>query len=69
MWKAEEGYDKPPSNKQSREQLPMLQQDPLQMDLELDTAIIEVTPDTPLLKVGLRVWRASFFEVWLHTLL
>jgi len=53
MWKAEEGYDKPPSNKQSREQLPMLQQDPLQMELELDTAIIEVTPDTPLLKASL----------------
>ena len=51
VWKAEEGDLDSPRLQSQRHTLPALQQDPLQLQLKMDTFVIEVTPDAPLVEV------------------
>lgn len=56
MWKAEEGDLNSPRLQSQRASLPQLQKDPLQLQLDMDTLIVEVGANTPLLEV--RPWAA-----------
>lgn len=51
VWKAEEGDLDSPKLQKQRAQLPQLQKDPLQLQLNMDALIVEVKADTPLLEV------------------
>jgi hypothetical protein len=52
VWKAEEGDLDSPKLQKQREQLPQLQKDPLQLQLAMDTLIVEVSAALPLLEVS-----------------
>jgi hypothetical protein len=51
VWKAEEGDLTSPKLQKQREQLPQLQKDPLQLQLEMDTLIVEIAAAAPLMEV------------------
>jgi hypothetical protein len=51
IWKAEEGDLSSPKLQKQREQLPQLQKDPLQLQLDMDTLIVEIAADMPLMEV------------------
>lgn len=51
MWKAEEGDLSSPKLQKQRQQLPQLQKDPLQLQLDMDTLIVEIAAGTPLMEV------------------
>ena len=51
VWKAEEGDLNSPQLQSQRASLPQLQKDPLQLQLDMDTLIVEVGANTPLVEV------------------
>eukprot|EP00775_Hariotina_reticulata_P009800 gene9800-9958_t len=53
VWKAEEGDLDSPKLQKQREQLPQLQKDPLQLQLAMDTLIVEVSAALALLEPSL----------------
>jgi hypothetical protein len=52
VWKAEEGDLNSPKLQSQRDTLPQLQKDPLQLQLDMDTLIVEVSKHTPLVDVS-----------------
>jgi len=54
VWKAEEGDLNSPKLQSQRATLPQLQKDPLQLQLDMDTLVVEVSPEAPLVEVGHR---------------
>lgn len=52
VWKAEEGDLNSPKLQSQRETLPQLQKDPLQLQLDMDTLIVEISEQTPLVNVS-----------------
>jgi hypothetical protein len=57
---AEEGDLNSPKLQAQRDSLPQLQKDPLQLQLDMDTLVVEVGAQTPLVDVS--HWQAAF--VW-----
>lgn len=53
VWKAEEGDLSSPKLQKQRQQLPQLQKDPLQLQLDMDTLIVEIAAGTPLMEPSL----------------
>jgi hypothetical protein len=51
VWKAEEGDLSSPKLQKQRQQLPQLQKDSLQLKLDMDTLIVEIAADMPLMEV------------------
>jgi hypothetical protein len=51
VWKAEEGDLSSPKLQKQRDQLPQLQKDPLQLQLDMDTLIVEIAAGVPLMEV------------------
>lgn len=68
MWKAEEGDLNSPKLQSQRESLPQLQKDPQQLQLDMDTLIVEVSGDAPLLEVSCTLVRLQQPPRW-HTCL
>lgn len=56
MWKAEEGDLNSPKLQAQRDTLPQLQKDPLQLQLDMDTLVVEVGAQTPLVDVSECCW-------------
>ena len=52
MWKAEEGDLNCPKLQAQRDTLPQLQKDPLQLQLDMDTLVVEVGAQIPLVDVS-----------------
>lgn len=59
VWKAEEGDLNSPKLQVQRDSLPQLQTDPLQLQLAMDTLVVEVSEQTPLLDVSTGVMRLT----------